>query len=236
MRRLQMLAALLAFAAPACGGGSFKPLNPKDMSLPAETRQWVADAEDGVIAARARRDWAQVNLRSMLEWRDRFQHQTRWGKKGGARLRKAASEFMAERVELAERQLAHAEAALAFAKSKYRMINAERAVLHDLARYDLKPMQRRAQKDGEKVRKTRDAVWEQRQAVQRATSNWWKSYGAYVASGGNTISFWIGKARPIDMAAAEKKARAKKAEKAKEKAEKEKEKKAEEGPTPDWAK
>lgn len=236
MRKPLMLAVILAFASPACGGGKFKRLDPKDMSLPAETRQWVADAEDGVIAARARRDWARVNLQSMMEWRDRFQHQARWGKRGGAGLRKAAAEFMAERVELAERQLAHAEAALAFAGAKYRLINAERAVLHDLARYDLKPLQRRAEKEGEKVRKTRDAVWEQRQAVSAATSKWWKSYGAYVASGGNTISFWIGKAKPIDIAAAEKKARAKKAEKAKEKAEKEKEKKAEEGPTPDWAK
>lgn len=236
MRTLVILAVALGLSAPACGRGKFKPLDPKDMSLSAETRQWVADAEDGVIAARARRDWARVNLRSMLEWRDRFQEQARWGKKGGADLRSAASEFMSERVELAERQLAHAEAALAFARSKYRLINAERAVLHDLARYDLPPMQRRAEKDSEKVRKTRDAVWEQRQSVQRATTKWWRSYGAYIASGGNTISFWIGTAKPIDFAAEKKKAQSKKAEKAKEKAAEEKEKKAEEGPTPDWAK
>ena len=72
--------------------------------------------------------------------------------------------------------------------------------------------------------------------MQRATAKWWKSYGAYVASGGNTISFWIGKLEPIDVAAAKKKAQAKEAEKKKAKAAKEAEKKAEEGPTPDWAK
>jgi hypothetical protein len=236
MRRVTIFAIVLAFTTGACWWGKkFKPLNPKDMSLSAETRQWVADAEDGVIAAKARRDWARVNLEDMKEWRDRMHSQTRWSKGGGA-LRKAAGGFMASRVKLAKLQLSHAEAALSFAKAKYKLINAERSVLHDLARYDLKPLQRRAQKYAAKMRKTRDAVWEQRQAVQRATSKFWKAYGSYSSGGGNTISFWIGRQKPINMAAEAKKARKKAAEKKKKKEAKEKEKKEEEGPTPDWAK
>jgi hypothetical protein len=228
---------LVALAAAGCGGKGVKPLDPKDMTLSPETRGWVADAEDGVIAARARRDWNRLNLKQMEAWRDRMDEQVRWKKVGGVDLSAAGRAFMAARIELARRQLDHAEAALRFAKAKYKLINAERAVLHDLARYNLDPLQRRAQAEADAVKKTREAEWGQREAVQAATSNFWKSYGAYVAAGGNTISFWIGQARPIDVQA--------EAEKAKQKAEKKKQEKeakkkdevpAAAGPTPDWMK
>ena len=69
MRRLLLFVLLVALATPACGK-KFKPLDPKDMTLSAETRGWVADAEDGVIAARARRDWARLNLKQIEAWRE----------------------------------------------------------------------------------------------------------------------------------------------------------------------
>ena len=45
---------MLAFglAASACGGG-VKMLDTRDERLPLEARRWVADAEDGVLVARA---------------------------------------------------------------------------------------------------------------------------------------------------------------------------------------
>jgi hypothetical protein len=233
MIRLTSLA--LALVVLGCGGKGVKPLDPKDMTLTAETRGWVADAEDGVIAARARRDWNRVNLKLMRAWRDRMDKTVRWKKLGGVDLSAAGRSFMGARIKLAQLQLEHAEAALKFAKANYKLINAERAVLHDLARYDLNPLQRKTQAAAAHVKKTREAVWGQREAVQKATSSFWKNYGAYLNAGGNTISFWIGKAEPVDIKGMAEKAK-KKAD-VKKKADEEKKKDAvPTGPTPDWMK
>ncbi len=235
VERALLMAAALAVAS-GCGGQHVKPLDPKDMTLSPETRGWVADAEDGVIAARARRDWNKLNLKQMEEWRDRMEKTVRWKTVGGVDLSAAGRAFMAARIELARRQLVHAEAALKFAKAKYVLINAERAVLHDLARYNLDPLQRKAQAAADAVKKTREAVWGQREAVQNATSKFWKSYGAYLAAGGNTISFWIGSEKPVDMKAMEAKAKQKAEAKKKAEEEKKKEEVPASGPVPDWMK
>ena len=53
---------LLMFLVTACGGQTVEPLSPRDLTLSHETRRWIADAEDGVIVARARRDASRAGL------------------------------------------------------------------------------------------------------------------------------------------------------------------------------
>jgi hypothetical protein len=63
---------MLAFglAASACGGG-VKMLDTRDERLPLEARRWVADAEDGVLVARAFRDRASLHFSPDLRARAR---------------------------------------------------------------------------------------------------------------------------------------------------------------------
>jgi hypothetical protein len=182
----------------ACGGQSVEPLDPRDHSLPRETRRWVADAEDGVIVARARRDAAAEDLEEVIAWEERVLDRADLGSAGGANMGDRLEGLMEARVELARLELEEREAAVDLAEAKYRLANAERAMLHDLAQYDLDPLRQATEDTRGVVREAREASRAQRQRVEAVTTEFWTSYSAYVAAGGDTRSFWIGEASRLE--------------------------------------
>jgi FAD/FMN-containing dehydrogenase len=171
-------------------GASVEALDPRDLTLPPETRRFVADAEDGLIVARSRRDAAALELSEVEAWRDRLLGDVEWSQAGGVDMDEQLETLMGARVELARLELAHIDALVELAEAKYDLANAERAVLHDLATYDLDPLRARVAEVRELVEKARDATRGQRQRVEEKTTEFWRAYARYVEAGGDTRSYW----------------------------------------------
>lgn len=186
--------ALAAALALGCGGG-IRPLDPKDTALPEETRQWIADAEDGVIAARARVEAARAGLDEMEDWADVMAEVRLDGETEAA-----LDELSEARVELARRDVEYAERVLALAERKYDLANAERAVLHDLATYELEPIRDAADDAREEAGAARARYNEQRDLLQEVTSAWWQAYDAYLRGGGDTTAYWVAGAESFEVA------------------------------------
>jgi len=197
MREARVVAVAAAIACAAgCGGNGVKPLNPKDPTLPLQARQWVADAEDGVIAARVRLRRARAEQSAVAEWasdlKKRLEHTP-------ASLRKALAKMLDAHTKLRELSVRYAQAGESFAEAKYRAINAEQAVKLNTARADLAALRGRAAKAQDGLRDARKKLWKQRERVEVETDAWWRAYAEYVAGGGDTRALWIGDAKPISL-------------------------------------
>lgn len=188
--RIGVLAALLGLALGACGGG-VKMLATDDQRLPLEARRWVADAEDGVLVARAfrdrserRRDEIVARSRSLGEEADALAGAG--GSDAAERLRQVAD----ARAELARAELRLAEAELAMAESRRAQINAETAVQYDLAVYELDPLKRATEASLTEIRRQRSVLDRQRAELEQLTSAWWESYSRYTAQSGRRDLLW----------------------------------------------
>lgn len=180
---------LLVLCASACGGQSVEPLDPRDATLPGETRQWIADAEDGVVVARARLQLMREHLESERTVRRRMGG-IEWTGGAAGQMEEAAGQLGAARVALAEAAVKQAELAVSLAQAKYDLANAERAMLHDLASYDLQPLRDAAEAVRVQLRAESDAVVAQQKTTDRATQRFWSAYAAYVRGGGKTEVYW----------------------------------------------
>ncbi len=193
-----MFSIVISMVAMGCGGQTVEPLDPRDVSLPIETRRWIAANEDGVIVARARLDAERVKLRKEEQRQEHFEDELSWGT--GADVLSGATLALAQaRVRLAELRVAHAEAELQLAEAKYRLATAERAISHDLARYDLAPLRAELASVRAPVRQSSAAVADQRRQLEKATSAFWKAYAAHVAAGGDSRAFWIGTTSQLQL-------------------------------------
>lgn len=188
--RIGVLAALLGLALGACGGG-VKMLATDDQRLPLEARRWVADAEDGVLVARAfrdrserRRDEIVARSRSLGEEADAL------AGAGGADAAERLRQVADARAELARGELRLAEAELAMAESRRAQINAETAVQHDLAVYELDPLKRATEASLTEIRRQRSVLDRQRAELEQLTSAWWDSYSRYTAQSGRRDLLW----------------------------------------------
>ncbi|MDD9939650.1 MAG: hypothetical protein OXU20_01180 [Myxococcales bacterium] len=186
-RMLSIVGVCLALM--ACGGQTVEPLDPRDATLPSETRQWIADAEDGVIVARARLQLMRERLTSERTTEERLAD-VRWAGGGAGPMSSASEQLSEARVALAEAGVAQAELSVELAKAKYKLANAERAMLHDLERYELQPLRAEAEAVRVKLRATGDLVAKQQRAVDDAERRFWQAYAGYVRGGGKTSPYW----------------------------------------------
>ena len=182
-------ASLLALCLAACGGQTVEPLDPRDATLPPETRHWIADAQDGVIVARAQRDTMTAQLREVEQWRDRML-EVKWSGGRSAEVSKGIAGLAAARIAVAEAELSYTAQFVRFAEAKHRLANAERAMLHDLAVYDLKPLRDAAADAKQAMGKASDETDRQKTEVDKATEAFWVAYAAHASAGGQTLSFW----------------------------------------------
>lgn len=182
----------LALAIVGCSSG-ITPIDPREPGLPVQTRKWLAAAQDGVMAARARRDAAAADLETITAWADRTMDEVGLDDRTDDSL----GDLTDARVALAELDLELAERQVTYVEAKLDLTYAERSVHHDLGNYDLQPLQ-------EVVDAARTAVAdlvrereEVRQESLRSVGAWWQAYAAYAGGGGDTRSYWIGDREPI---------------------------------------
>ena len=187
-----MFASFVGFA--ACGG-AVRAVDPRDPSLPTQTRQWLAAAQDGVIAAKARRDAAQFKLNEVRAWANRVDDEVDFDGGPGSQL----DDLAESRLDLAEAELQIAEREVRFAEAKLDLAYAERAVHHDLGSYDLKPLREAVQAAREDVASATRSLVQLRTQTLEANRNWWAAYAQFAQGGGDTRSFWIGEREPIEQ-------------------------------------
>ena len=186
-----------------CGAQNVRPLDPRDESLPQETRQWVADAADGVIAARTRRDAAQRQLNEAQSDRARLTNQVRFEATGGNDPSGTLRLMLEARVALATLALAHAETRVEFAVQSERLANAEQALTHGRARYDLEPIEQAHERAQEQVQAAREELRTAEADAHRRIQEWWTAYDLYVRAGGRTLPFWtsLSDSAPVESTA-----------------------------------
>ena len=178
--------AVVAVVACAAGCGQHVTyLSIHDPRLPPAAQKWIADAEDQVAVAEAWRDEALARLTSVTAWRSAVSS-LEWP--GGP---VAALGALADsRAELARLEFERARKELELAIQKRRLVNAETAMRHDLAVYDLAPLRRETERIRKEALALDEAIEEQRRKLEEATTAWWKAFRDYVAGGGSSEVLW----------------------------------------------
>lgn len=166
-----------------------EPIDLHDQTIPAEARQLVADAEDSIAIARAKRDEARRELEQTREWR-RDLLERDWPSSADSVLSKLR-ELADARVELAELQLERAEEQIELAEAKYRLITAKTAIRQDLAIYDLEPLRKRVEREGTDVDELEGAISDKRSELARVEDDWWAKYAQWVEQGGDSRNFYV---------------------------------------------
>ena len=187
MRWLLCLALAMSFG---CGPQNVTPLDPRDPSLPDQTRQWVADVADGVIAARTRRDAAQRALTEALADRARLTEGMRFTPSGGNDPTGALRLMMEARVELAQLRLEHADARVALARQSERLTNAEQSIRHGRGRYDIAPIETAHEAELQRVQRLAAELRDVQSRAHERIQEWWSAYHEYVRAGGETLPYW----------------------------------------------
>lgn len=180
---------VLATLAVGCSSG-VKPIGLHDSNVPLDARGFVADAQDAVSIARARRDDAAKDARLTENWRSELTNAAMWPK-GSEGLLKKLETFADARVEMAEILLERAELQLELAEAKYILATAETAMRNDIAVYDLVPLRATTEDLRGQIEKANGQVEDQRIKVDKLTMAWWESYGEFTQGGKDTPVFYI---------------------------------------------
>lgn len=189
LSRLGLWLVALAGVLSACGP-EVRPLDIHDPRLPADARRWIADAEDEVGIARTTLREARAVAREVRRWRLRLTTGTAWSGPQAATAAQMMQQLTDARVALADREVDRARAGLDLALARRTEANATTAMRHDLAVYELAPIEARTEAAVSALRSADRAVLTQRQTVGDAETAWWAAYRGYVASGGDTRVLW----------------------------------------------
>lgn len=179
----------------ACGGPDVEPLDPKDLTLPPDTRQWIADAQDGVIAARATLDNARARLSSLQKWAASA-GQIEFSGSGSGGLEGRLEALTESRLAAATANVAVAEANVELAQRKLDLAYAERSMLHDIASYDLAELRGEVAKAKKQARALTETRREREKRERAAEEGWWKAYSKFAKSG-KTDSYWTAGIEPL---------------------------------------
>ena len=175
-----------------CGAQNVGLLDPRDQSLPAETRQWIADVEDGVIAARTRRDAANRRLDEAYVRRERLTDEVRFTAVSGTDPSGPLRTMLDSRVAFAQLNLEYSTARVELAVHKQRLANAEQALIHGIARYDLTRIEASMDSSRARVQDLRTELRGQERVTDEQNREFWRAYEEYVRAGGETVPFWNG--------------------------------------------
>jgi hypothetical protein len=193
MRRYRSLGLVaLALVAAACGP-RVRRLSLSDQRLPVEARRWLADAEDEVSIAAAERDQAQDSLRQAHDFEQYVSRDVnpRWPSSASASgARERLGQLVRERIRLAQIELDVAERRVALARARLVQTRAETAVRHDLASYELDPLNRAVAGAQRALGRTVEQAEAQRARTDEVTGAFWTAYAGYVRSGGRNDVLW----------------------------------------------
>ncbi len=184
--------AVMATLSLSCGPRVAR-LGLNDSRLPVEARRWLADAEDEVSIARAERDEAQVRLDQAQDFR-RYVDQdvsSRWPRNAAAAsAREKLGNMARERIRLAELEFRGTDKRVSVARARLVETRADTAVRHDLASYNMEPLERAVTAARAQLSQTTEMVEAQRARVDEVTTAFWESYAAYLRSGGRNDVLW----------------------------------------------
>ncbi len=187
---LILMLSLSLLGATACGGQRIKPISIKNPVLTFESRQLLADTEDAVSIRRAARDDKARALDRARARRTDLVEQREWPQAASSALENLRT-LEEQRVELAELDLAHAQAELDLARAKYDFTTAETAMRHDLAVYDLEPLRERVEKARTEVDEAYSNLADKRVSVSELETKWWNAYGTFVSKDGDSRVYYL---------------------------------------------
>lgn len=189
IRGAEILGWLLLLAA-ACGGQKVRPLSIYDARLPPDSRRWVADADDQIVVAGAWRDEMHAAFDEALRWKEEVVAKIEWPAKGESA--KSALEALAEtRLDLAKLERDKADAEYELTLAKWRRVMAKTAMRHDIAIYDLEPIEDAVKQRRAHVQKLAAEIEQKQLELEKVESAWWKAFAAYVKAGGRGDILWV---------------------------------------------
>lgn len=194
MRLYITWAICVVMLASFCGCGSrVARLSLHDYRLPVEARRWLADAEDEVSIAQAELDEADARLEEAEDFRTHVDREVepRWPSNAAANgARQKLQQLARDRIDLAEQERRTAELRFELAEARLVQTRAETAVRHDIANYDLEPINQSAATARAAVEEAVGQLENQRGRVDQSIAAFWEAYGSYVRSGGRDDVLW----------------------------------------------
>jgi hypothetical protein len=179
-------ALLLAAVAGGCGGG-IEALDPRNPTLPPQSRLWIAGADDAVVIARASLEEARLAQGEVDRWAEDLRRRTELG---DAELLTRRDAWIEAKRRYAAQQVELAEATLDLALARRSLANAQVAVAHDLGAYELEPLRQETVAAAGRVQGLHTAVRTGRAPVEAAATAFWQAYRRFSAGGGDTRPFW----------------------------------------------
>lgn len=183
---LLFLAAILS----ACGGLQVDRLSLTDPRLPVDARRWVADAEDAVVVSRARRNAAEAELKSAQRWQTAVLSGPGFKGATGASLQAHRDTMASNRVAALDSEVALRTAEFELSKARLQLIYAETAMRHDIAVYDMPPLQAAVDQRLQTVIVLRDQHRNTRQTALKSADTWWGAWRKYSSGKNDTRPFW----------------------------------------------
>ena len=185
-----------ALLAAACGP-NIQRISLLDTRLPLEARRWLADSEDEVAIARAGLEDAMAELKRLRRYMGQMGQRiaVAWatGKAMGAGQKavQAFEAYAARRLDMAERRSDAARINLKLALVRLHLAQAETAMRHDLAIYNIRPIVRDVDKQRAALVVLTRRVEELRTQVEGSFNALWVAYRQYVKAGGVTNALWL---------------------------------------------
>lgn len=180
MKALFILLPLVVVTALGCGQ-TVKSIDLSDENVPLDARRFVADAQDAVSIARARKDDAMRDLEFARAWRNDLLNAQMWPKGSKPTLDKL-QEFTAARVRMFELQYEIADRRLDLAEAKYTLSTAETAMRNDLAVYDLEPLRADTEVIRDDLERLAGQLEDQRITLDTVSQQWWRTYKEFMGS------------------------------------------------------
>ncbi len=191
LRGLGALLALgLLFTATACGGKTVRGLSIFDERLPPDSRRWVADADDQIIVARAWRDEMRAAHRETRFWKNTTVGKMKWPEKS-AEARKALDALAVQRLTIAVLERNRAETQFDLALAKWEQVMAETSMRHDIAIYDLVPIENGVKSLRARIEDITKELETEKLTLEKLEASWWRAFSSFVKGGGRGEVLWV---------------------------------------------
>ncbi len=188
--RILILVGIAVILGTGCGGISVDRLSLVDPRLPVDARRWVADAEDAVVVARARRNAAQSELNDARKWQSSVMAGAQFSGGEGAGLQMKRDQMAITRLQALQSGVDVANAELDLSQWRRQLIYAETAMRHDIAVYNMPPLQAAVDKSLSTVVALRERHRKDRQKALASADAWWRAWQKFTAGKNDTRPFW----------------------------------------------
>jgi hypothetical protein len=188
--KLYQLLILLASLGSGCGALNVDRLSLGDPRLPVDARRWVADAEDAVVVARARRNAAQAELDDAQRWQTKVMSMSGFKGAEGSTIQLKRDKMALARVDALTLGVDLTTAEFELSKARLKLIYAETAMRNDISVYNMPPLQTLVAQRLQTVIAFREQHRTAREQALREADAWWTAWKNYSAKKNDTRPFW----------------------------------------------